>query len=82
VTNAERDGGMMFVDNPSQTIVASNAKVTKSEALTGSGGVFYMKTAAAITITGSSGTSQFIEFKAPVEGSFMYSISPGMSITL
>ena len=72
----------MYLDNPSQTIIASDAGVTRSEALTGSGGVFYVKQAKAITITEGLGTSEYIEFRAPGEGSFMYSESAGLDLSL
>jgi hypothetical protein len=31
-TSAVNDGGMMFVDNPNQKVVATDVKVTDSEA--------------------------------------------------
>lgn len=56
--------------------------MTRSEALTGSGGVFCVKQAKAITITEGLGTSEYIQFRAPGEGSFMYSEAVGLDLHL
>ncbi len=52
-TSSIRDGGMMYIDNTLQSVTANNVQVSNSFSTSSSGGVFFVKNSAAITISES-----------------------------
>ena len=73
---------MLYVDNSLQSILASDLKVTNSLSLK-SGGVFYVKNAGTFTINEFIATKSFYQtFTAPDYGSFLYSESTTIVLTI
>jgi hypothetical protein len=82
-TSSERNGGMMFIDNTLQSVTANNLMVTDSSSRTSSGGVFFIKNSATITISESVASKSYYQtVHAPVKGSFLYSESTTLILSI
>jgi hypothetical protein len=74
---------MLYVDNPLQSILANNVKVTDSKTLLGDGGVYYVKNSASITLSETTPTKSYYKtIHALSKGSFMYSDAPSMILSI
>ena len=76
---ADTSGGGFYVDHPKLSVsMITPVAVKNSKALSGSGGFFYFNQIGAVTI----GSSTFEDVSSTVSGSFLYSVAPGLQLTV
>lgn len=80
-TWASNFGGMMYVDNPNQSLLAGDLSVTSASS-SKSGGVFYFNQISVVTIQKVTTGSIFSQLSAPVLGSFMCSVATTLNLAI